>query len=81
MSNNYTYDDDGLDEDEPMYAEYEDDDPNNPLHRDHDLSDSALYDWDRPADAKPWFLQRWFMLTISLLLVFSLILPLVIQVT
>jgi hypothetical protein len=70
MSNNYTYD-----EDEELYAEYEDDDPNNPRHRDHDLSDSAPYDWERPADVKPWYLQRWFMLTVGLLLVLSLLLP------
>jgi hypothetical protein len=70
MSNNYTYDED----DEP-YADYEDDDPNNPRHRDHDLSDSADYDWDRPADSKPWYLQRWFMLTIGIVLVLSLLLP------
>ena len=76
MSSNFTFDDD-----EDLYAEYEDDDPNNPRHRDHDLSDSALYDWDRPADVKPWYLQRWFMLTISILLVVSLVLPMLLQVT
>jgi len=76
MSNNYTYDED----DEP-YAEYEDDDPNDPDHRDHDLSDSAAYDWERPADVKPWFLQRWFVMTISLLLVFSLLLPVALRVS
>ena len=74
MSNNYTYDED----DEP-YAEYEDDDPNNPRHRDHDLSDSADYDWDRPAHTKPWYLQRWFLLTIGVLLVFSLLVPYLFQ--
>jgi hypothetical protein len=67
---NFTFDGD----DEP-YAEYEDDDPNNPLHRDHDLSDSADYDWDRPADVKPWYMRRWFMMTIGILLVLSLLLP------
>ena len=76
MSNNYTFDED----DEP-YAEYEDDDPNNPRHRDHDLSDSAPYDWERPADVKPWFLQRWFMLTVGLLLVVSLLLPYALRVS
>ena len=75
MSNNYT-----SDEDEP-YTEYEDDDPNDPRHRDHDLSDSAPYDWERPADVKPWFLQRWFMLTVSLLLVLSLLLPYVFRLS
>jgi hypothetical protein len=76
MSNNYT-----SDEDDGPNAEYEDDDPNDPRHRDHDLSDSYDYDWERPADQRPWFLQRWFVMTVSLLLVFSLLLPLVIQVT
>ena len=76
MSNNYTYD-----EDDELYADYEDDDPNNPSHRDHDLSDSAAYDWDGPADVKPWYLQRWFVMTISLLLVFSLLLPLALRVS
>ena len=81
MSSNYTYnEDDDLVQDEP-YADYEDDDPNDPAHRDHDLSDSADYDWDGPADTKPWYLQRWFMFTIGILLVFSLILPMVLQVT
>lgn len=76
MSNNYTFD-----EDDELYAEYEDDDPNKPSHRDHDLSDSAPYDWDRPADVKPWYLQRWFVLSISLLLILSLLLPMFIQIS
>jgi hypothetical protein len=80
MSNNYTFDGDDEPYEDELYAEYEDDDPNNPRHRDHDLSDSADYDWDRPVDVKPWFMQRWFMLTISVLLVLSLLLPLAFRV-
>jgi hypothetical protein len=54
--------------------EYEDDDPNDPSHPDYDLSESAPYDFDRPYE-KPWFLRRWFLLTVALLIVFSLLLP------
>ncbi len=79
---NFTFDEDnGPFDDDPPYADYEEDDPNNPGHRDHDLSDSASYDWDRPVDVKPWYMQRWFMLTISLLLILSLVLPMVLSVT
>jgi hypothetical protein len=55
--------------------ENEDDDPNDPSHRDYDLSTSAPYDYDRPADEKPWFLRRGVMLLVGLLLVLSLMLP------
>jgi hypothetical protein len=81
MSSNYTYSGDDDEPDDDLYAEYEEDDPNNPRHRDHDLSDSAMYDWDRPADVKPWYLQRWFMMTIGILLVFSLLLPMFVRVS
>ena len=79
MSNNYTYDKDNEPDDE-LYAEYEEDDPNNPNHPDHDLSDSAVYDWERPADVKPWYLQRWFMMIVGILLIFSLLLPMFLQI-
>ena len=52
----------------------EDDDPNDPSHPDFDLSNSAPYDFDEPYE-KPWFLRRWLLLTISLLVVFALLLP------
>jgi hypothetical protein len=60
--------------------EYDDDDPNNPSHRDYDLSESAPYEFDSwTSGDRPWFLRRWVLLTVSLLvvlsLVFSLILP------
>jgi hypothetical protein len=53
----------------------DEDDPTHPGHRDHDLSTSANYDHELPADRKPWFLQRWLLLIVSLILVFSLVLP------
>lgn len=80
MSSNYTSSGDDPGPEDELYADYEDDDPNNPHHRDHDLSDSAPYDWDRPVDVKPWYLQRWFMMTIGILLVFSLLLPMFLQI-
>jgi hypothetical protein len=52
----------------------DDDDPNDPSHRDFDLSTSAPYDFDGPYE-KPWFLRRWLLLSISLLVVFALLLP------
>lgn len=63
---------DDYDQDE---EDKEDDDPNDPSHRDYDLSNSAPYDYERPADDKPWFLRRWAMMIVGLLLVFSLLLP------
>jgi hypothetical protein len=56
------------------WPEYEDDDPNDPSHPDFDLSDSAPYEFDEPY-RKPWFLQRWVLLLVSLIVVFSLLLP------
>ena len=72
MSNNYTSDED---EEEELYAEYEPDDPNNPLHPDHDLSDSYDYGWERPADTKPWYLQRWLFMIVGILVIISMVLP------
>jgi hypothetical protein len=54
--------------------EYEDDDPNDPAHPDYDLSDSAPYDFDEPYE-KSWFLRRWVLLLVSVILVVSLLLP------
>jgi hypothetical protein len=54
--------------------DYEDDDPNDPRHPDHDLSDSAEYDFDEPYE-KPWFLRRWVLLAVSIVVVVSLLLP------
>ena len=64
-------DDEGLPE-----TEAGDDDPTNPSHRDFDLSTSAPYDFDPPADVKPWFLRRWFVLLIGALLIIAIVLPL-----
>jgi hypothetical protein len=60
-------------------TDFDDDDPNNPTHRDHDLSDSAPYDFDLPADTKPWFLRRWLLLIVSVLLVLSLFIPYILR--
>jgi hypothetical protein len=59
-------------DDEP----FEDDDPTDPSHRDFDLSTSAPYDFDGPADSKPWFLRRGFILLIGTVLIVSIVLPL-----
>jgi hypothetical protein len=58
--------------------EFEDDDPNDPSHPDFDLSDSAPHDFDGPYE-KPWFLRRWLLLLVSLLVVISLLLPFVMR--
>ena len=54
--------------------DYEGDDPNNPSHPDYDLSNSAPYDLDEPYQ-KPWFLQRWLLLTVSAIVLLGLLLP------
>jgi hypothetical protein len=59
--------------------EYEDDDPNNPDHPDFDLSESAPYDFDPPYE-KPWFLRRWVLLLVSLIILVSLLLPYALRV-
>jgi hypothetical protein len=64
-------------DDAGLEPEFEDDDPTNPAHRDHDLSTSANYDFDSWADEKPWYLRRWAMLSVSGILILSLILGLV----
>ena len=64
-------DDDGLGD------EYEDDDPNDPRHRDHDLSTSADYEFDSWANEKPWFLRRWALFLVSGILILSLVLGLI----
>ena len=57
-----------------------DDDPNDPSHPDFDLSESAPYDFDEPYE-KPWFLRRWLLLSVSLIVVFSLLVPYLIRLT
>jgi hypothetical protein len=58
----------------------QDDDPNDPSHPDYDLSDSAPYDFDEPYE-KPWFLRRWVLLLVSVIVVVSLLLPFVVRAT
>jgi hypothetical protein len=57
-----------------------DDDPNDPSHPDFDLSESAPYDFDEPYQ-KPWFLRRWVLLLVSLIVVVSLLLPYALRAT
>ena len=64
-------------DDAGLQDEYEADDPNNPEHRDHDLSTSADYDFDSWADDKPWFLRRWAIMLVSGILILSLLLGLI----
>jgi hypothetical protein len=59
--------------------EYDDDDPNNPSHRDYDLSESAPYEFDSwTSGDRPWFLRRWVLLAVSGILLMSLGLSMVV---
>ncbi len=51
------------------------DDPNDPSHPDHDLSEAAGYS---PYDSfpKPWFLQRWVLILVAILVIASVLLSL-----
>ncbi len=51
-----------------------DDDPNDPLHRDFDLSESAGWGYHRPT-TKPWFLRRWALLVVAGLVILGLVIP------
>jgi len=53
-----------------------DDDPNDPSHPDHDLSESAPHDYDE-GYARPWFARRWLLLAVAILLIIGLFLPFV----
>jgi len=53
-------------------------DPNDPSHPDHDLSESATYMWDPPA--KPLFLRRGVILTITILVIIGLMLPMLARI-
>ncbi len=50
-----------------------DDDPNDPSHRDFDLSEAGgpLYHYEVPT--KPWYLRRWFLLAVAGLLIIALV--------
>jgi hypothetical protein len=52
----------------------DDDDPNDPSHRDHDLSETAP-DWWREAPRRPLFARRWALLIVALIAVAGLVLP------
>ena len=58
-------DDQGLEEDEV--------DLSDPRHPDHDLSEWAPY--TPPIDPKPWFIRRWALLIVGVLVIIGLILP------
>ena len=64
-------------DDAGLEDEFEEDDPNDPQHRDHDLSTSADYDFDSWADDKPWFMRRWAVMAVSGMLILSLVLGLI----
>ena len=52
------------------------DDPNDPSHPDHDLSEAVGYSaWQAPA--KPWFTRRWVLLTVAVVVILGLVLPFV----
>ena len=53
----------------------EGDDPNDPAHRDFDLSEAGgpVYQYDAPR--KPWYLRRWFLLVVALIVVAALLVP------
>ena len=49
-------------------------DPNDPTHPDHDLSEGAP-PTDGAAPPKPWPLRRWMLMIVAVLVVVSLLLP------
>lgn len=52
---------------------FEADDPTDPDHPDYDLSVAApAYLIEEP---RPWFLQRWFLLSVAVLVISGLVLP------
>jgi hypothetical protein len=53
-----------------------DDDPNDPRHRDFDLSEAAGWDFDSSRVAKPWFLRRWVLLLVAALIIAALVISL-----
>ena len=60
--------------------DYEDDDPNNPRHRDYDLSEAGIgshLEYDQP----PFFLRRGVLIVVSVLVIAGLLLPLILVFT
>ncbi len=55
----------------------DDDDPNDPSHPDHDLSERGETYPGEDAPFKPWFLRRWLLLVAGLVVVAALLLPLI----
>ena len=60
----------------------EEDDPNDPRHPDHDLSESAPYlvegepfKYSYESYRGPWFTRRWVMLIFAVLIIVGLVLP------
>jgi len=51
-----------------------DDDPNDPAHRDHDLSEAAP-PWFDERSYRPWFARRWLLLILAIVVVVGLLLP------
>jgi hypothetical protein len=51
-----------------------DDDPNDPRHPDFDLSESGFWHEYDP-HPKPWFLRRWMLLLIAVLVIVAMIAP------
>jgi hypothetical protein len=50
------------------------DDPNDPRHPDHDLSESMPYS-SYEAPPKPWYTRRWLMLIVAIVMITGLLLP------
>ena len=62
----------------------EEDDPNDPRHPDHDLSESAPYlvdgepyKYSYEGYRGPWFTRRWVMLIFAVVIILGLLLPFV----
>jgi hypothetical protein len=50
------------------------DDPNDPSHPDHDLSEAAPY-IEYPAPPKPWYMRRWLLMIVAVITITGLLLP------
>ena len=48
-------------------------DLSDPRHPDHDLSEWAPY--TTPIESKPWFIRRWVLLVVGVLVILGLVLP------
>jgi hypothetical protein len=52
-----------------------DDDPNDPSHRDFDLSETGGPEYHYDVPGKPWYLRRWFLLVVAVIVVVALLVP------